>query len=428
KSLNKARLAIEGTDKTKTSQQSSRSLDKIANVVGETEISSSGDTKIAGPVDVVNEKQNLNQKGKQLENAAKQLEKNAEADSKLKNQLVVNVTEAQSERTAIVDRFKVILDELELKGGDAKSYKQYIDAINTVELDLQDAEGIGVRLISWLQSGEGGLRWAGNLGKFVGIVVASIIVSQVLAIFLKGFLVKFDNVSGLMREFTIMVVKRGGVVVGFMLALTALEVSLGPIIALLGGASFVLAFALQSNLGNLASGLMMMLYKPFDVGDEVKVNGIWGYVDDVTLANTKLKGFQGQIFSIPNNVVWSDTIETLTQTKTRKVSIWLRISFDENLEALERLLVEIMKSHPKVLQDPPPSTSVSQIEDYYISVGIGGWTKTEDYWGVHSDAIRMIRERFIKEGIPVSAIPVREEIISHKVSSLIPLSSEGVTE
>mgnify|MGYP001791033122 FL=1 len=316
-----------------------------------------------------------------------------------------------------VDRFKVVLNELELKGGDPKSYRQYIDAISTVEVDLQDTEGVGVRLISWLQSGEGGLRWAGNLATFVGIVIASIIVSQVLGFLLKRFLIKVDNVSGLMREFTVMLVKRGGVVIGFMLALTALEVSLGPILALLGGASFVLAFALQSNLGNLASGLMMMLYKPFDVGDEVKVNGIWGYVDDVTLANTKLKGFQGQIFSIPNNVVWSGTIETLTQSKARKVSIWLRIAFDENLEAIERLLIEIMKSHPKVLQDPGPSTSVWQIEEYYISVGVGGWTTQEDYWTVHSDAIRMIRERLTKEGIPVAAIPAQEEIISQKVAS-----------
>ena len=153
-SLKEARSVIEGSDKTEA--QSSQKLDKVTSVVGETEISTSGDTKIAGPIDAVDEKQNLNQKGEQLEEAAEQLEKSAEADSKLKNQLVVNVTEAQSERTAIVDRFKVVLDELELKGGDAKSYKQYIDAINTVQLDLQDAEGIGVRLISWLQSGEGG--------------------------------------------------------------------------------------------------------------------------------------------------------------------------------------------------------------------------------------------------------------------------------
>ena len=408
KSLKEARSAIEGSDKTEA--LGSQKLDKIANVVGETEISSSGDTKVAGPDDVVDEKQNLNQKGKQLEKAAEQLEKNAEADSKLKNQLVANVTEAQSERTAIVDRFKVVLDELELKGGDPKSYKQYIEAINTVEVDLQDTEGVGVRLIGWLQSGEGGLRWAGNLAKFVGIVIASIIVSQALAIFLKRFLVKFDNVSGLMREFTILLVKRGGVVVGFMLALTALEVSLGPIIALLGGASFVLAFALQSNLGNLASGLMMMLYKPFDVGDEVKVNGIWGNVDSITLANTKIKGWQGQIFSIPNNVVWGGMIETLTQGKTRGVTLLLRIPLQEDLERLNNLIVEIMKSHPKVLQDPAPSSFVWQIEEYYISVYVSAWATKEDFWGVHADAVRMIQERFIKEGIPVAAIPVQEEI------------------
>ena len=256
----------------------------------------------------------------------------------------------------------------------------------------------------------------------MGIVIASILISQVLAILIKRFLVKFDNVSGLMREFIIMLVKRGGIVVGFMLALTALEVSLGPILALLGGASFVLAFALQSNLGNLASGLMMMLFKPFDVGDEVKVNGIWGNVDEVTLANTKIKGWQGQIFSIPNNVVWGGMIETLTQGKTRRVSIWLRISFSEDLERVEQLLTEIMKSHPKVLQSPPPSSSVWQIEEYYISVGIGGSTTQEDYWQVHEDIVRMIRERFVLEGIPVAAIPVREEIIRQKESSTIPLA------
>ncbi|MEO1377501.1 MAG: mechanosensitive ion channel domain-containing protein [Cyanobacteria bacterium J06635_10] len=408
KSLKEALSAIEGSDKTEA--QSSQSLEKVANVVGETEISSSGDTKVAGPVDVVDEKQNLNQKGKQLEKAAQQLEKNAEVDSKLKNQLVVNVTEAQSERTAIVDRFKVVLDELELKGGDAKSYKQYIEAINTVEVDLQDTEGLGVRLIGWLQSGEGGLRWAINLGKFLGIVVISIIVSQIIAIFLKRFLVKFDNVSALMREFTVMLVKRGGVVVGFMLALTALEISLGPILALLGGASFVLAFALQSNLGNFASGLMMMLYKPFDVGDEVKINGIWGTVHDVTLANTKFNGCKGQIFSIPNNLVWSGAIETLTQTKTRKVSLLLRIPLEEDLQRVHNLIVEIMKSHPKVLQDPAPSSFAWQIEEYYISVYASAWATIEDFWGVHKDAVRMIQERFIKEGIPVAAIPVQEEI------------------
>jgi len=415
--LKKARSAIDGT---KSSQQSSSNLNNLANVVEDNKISSGGDTKIANSGEVVNEKENLQQKGKKLEKAAEQLEKKADADSKLKNQLVVTVTELQSERIAIVDRFKVVLDELELKGGDGKSYRQYIEAISIVEIDLKDADGVGVRFVSWLQSGEGGLRWAMNLGTFMGIIVASIIVSQILAILLNYFLKKFDNVSALLRQFIVMLVKRGGVVVGFMLALTALEVSLGPILALVGGASFVLAFALQSNLGNLASGLMMLVYKPFDTGDEVRVNGIWGYVDSITLASTKIQGFQGQMFNIPNNVVWGGMIETLTQGKRRRVSIWLRISFKEDLARVEQVLIEIMKSQPKILQDPPPSTSVWQIEDYYLSVGVGGWATQEDFWQAHEDTVRMIRERFLQEGIALAAIPVQEEISIQEGSSQAP--------
>ena len=415
--LKKARSAIDGT---KSSQQSSSNLNNLANVVEDNKISSSGDTKIANSGEVVNEKENLQQKGDKLEKAAEQLEKKADADSKLKNQLVVTVTELQSERIAIVDRFKVVLDELELKGGDPKSYKQYIEAISIVEIDLKDADGVGVRFVSWLQSGEGGLRWAMNLGTFVGIIVASIIVSQILAILLNRFLKKFDNVSALLRQFTVMLVKRGGVVVGFMLALTALEVSLGPILALVGGASFVLAFALQSNLGNLASGLMMLVYKPFDTGDEVKINGIWGYVDSITLASTKIKGFQGQMFNIPNNVVWGGMIETLTQGKRRRVSIELRISFKEDLARVEQVLMEIMRSQPRIIQDPSPSTYVWQIEDYYLSVYVGGWATQEDFWTAHEDTVRTIRERFLQEGIALAAIPVQEEISIQEGASQVP--------
>jgi small conductance mechanosensitive channel len=162
---------------------------------------------------------------------------------------------------------------------------------------------------------------------------------------------------------------------------------------------------------------MMMLYKPFDIGDEVKLNGIWGYVDSINLASTKIKGFQGQIFNIPNNVVWGGTIETLTQSKNRKIQIWLRVEFSENLEYIEQLLIEIMKSHPKILQSPSPSTFVWQIEKYYISVSISGWTTKEDYWTVHADYIRLIQERFIKEGISVAAIPLHKEILIRQTSS-----------
>lgn len=344
---------------------------------------------------------NIAQQQQQLEATVRQLQESADAESELKNQLVANVTELQAQRIAIVDRFKVILDELQNKGGEIESYNQYIKAVSGIEIDLQDTEGLGVRLVSWLKSEEGGMRWGINLGKFTGIVIASAIVSQILGIILNQSLSRFGSTSEVLRHFAVMLVKRGGFVVGVMLALTALEVNLGPILALVGGASFVLAFALQSNLGNLASGLMLMVSKPFDIGDEVKVDGIWGWIDTITLANTRIKGFQGQMYTVPNNTVWNQQIENLTYGEKRKMSLYLDYDFSVDLVVVEKLLMEIMRSHPDVLDDPAPGTFNWMIQDYSIQVGVSGWTETPKFWGVWHDVLHQIQERFVQEGIPL---------------------------
>ncbi|XWK87674.1 MAG: mechanosensitive ion channel domain-containing protein [Phormidium sp.] len=414
--LEKADAALEkllkefGVNQTDKTKQSSEDLNKATTALDNTEINNNPEEKVAGLPGVVNNEQQLQKKEQQLEKTQEQLEKSTEAEAEAKNQLVTTVTELQGEQTALIDRLNVVLDELERKGGDPKPHRQYIQAISTVEVDTKDTEGLGLRLVSWAQSSEGGLRWAGNIGKFFGIMIVSVIVSQILGMVLNQLLFRFGNTSAIMRQFLVMLVKRGGVVVGFLLALTALEVSLGPVLALLGGVSFILAFALQSNLGNLASGLMIMISKPFDVGDEVKIGSLWGWIDAITIANTRIKGFGGQIFTLPNNSVWSDTIENLSHDKNRKIMLSFRIGFDENLKKVEQLIVETIKSHPKVLAEPAPSTFVWQIEDYYISVFAGGWTKKDDFWETYADVIRLIQQRFKEEGISLAAIPKAIEI------------------
>ncbi|MEY3868119.1 MAG: hypothetical protein RLZZ338_2010 [Cyanobacteriota bacterium] len=407
--LKKAREDVKPTTTTNTgagaADKSSKKLDETAATLENTTIKTEAETKTSGeqPAD---EATRLNQKGKHLEKTAEKLDENAKVESKLKNQLVASVTELQSNRTAVVDRFNVVLEELERKGGDSKSYRQYIEAVSRVEVDVKDTQGVGVRLISWVKSEEGGLRWAGNIGKFVGIVLASGIVSQILG-FVISKLLKLSKTSKLMRQFTVVLINRGGIVVGILLALTALEVSLAPVLAVVGGASFIFAFALQSNLGNFASGLMIMVNKPFDVGDEVKIGSLWGWVDSISLASTKIKGFGGQMFTVPNNTVWGDTIENLTTSETRKVAVGLRIGFEQDLTEIEKVLVDIFKSHPKILDNPEPSTFVFSIEDYYISLNASGWAKTDEFWSVSADIIRTIKKRFEQEGINIAAIPAQ---------------------
>jgi small conductance mechanosensitive channel len=343
----------------------------------------------------------------QLDQATQRLEDNQQAEEELKTQLVVNVTTLQSERTALVDRFGVVLDEMEAKGGDPAAYKTYITAISGVELDMEDTTGLGVRLASWFQSEEGGLRWATNIGKFVGIVVVAIVVSQALSKVVNGTMSKFGS-SSLLREFAVIMIKRGGVVLGVLIGLTALEISLGPVFAVLGGLSFILGFALQSNLGNLASGLMIMAYKPFDVGDEVKVGGYWAYIKSITLANTQLKGFDGSIINLPNNTIWSGDIINYTHEEIRKYAIPISVKFEQDLEQVHEMWMEIAASHPKVLETPAPGWFPwSGQYDYQICVTLSAWTKTDDYWPVYIDLLKMLQKRIGELGIQLTA-PVQD--------------------
>ena len=398
-----------GQPETNKTDQSNRQLDQSVASLEKTEIRGDTEKQVAGSPGQANLPENLQQQGDKLKQTSDKLEQNTEAETEIKNQLVANVTELQSARTALIDRFNVVLTELERKGGDASAYRKYIEAISIVEIDLKDTEGVGVRLLRWVQSDEGGLRWASNIGKFGGIVLLVGLSTQALGILFNTSLKK-AGVSTLLRQFLVMLVKRGGIVLGVLIALTALEVSLGPLLALLGGASFVLAFALQSNLGNFASGLMLMVYKPFDVGDEVKIGEIWAWVDSITLASTKLKGFAGQMYTIPNNVVWTSTIQNLTHTEIRKVVIWLRVSFHQNLAEVEKLVIETIKSVPKVLSDPAPATFVWNIEEYYISVNASAWATKADYWEVYAEVIRKVRAALDESGLGVAAVPAEIKI------------------
>ncbi|MGK7885015.1 MAG: mechanosensitive ion channel domain-containing protein [Crocosphaera sp.] len=331
-----------------------------------------------------------------------------ESETELKNQLVVNVTNLQGEQTAIIDRFNVVLDALENKGGETKSYRKYIDVVSGIELNVTDTEGLGVRLVSWLQSEEGGVRWGVNLAKLFSILVASIIVSQILASLTNKLLSRFGNTSSLFRGFLVIIVKRGVFVVGGFLALATIGINLGPILALVGGASFILAFSLQSNLGNVASGLMLLINKPFDVGDEVKVAGYWAYVDSISLASTKLKDFAGSIVTLPNNTVWGSDIINLTHSDIRSLSLPIHIKFEEDIEMVISMWKDLASSHPKVLDTPAPSAfCYNSHYNYYISVGLKAWTATEGYWGVYSELLKALQQRILELDIEL-AIPQQD--------------------
>ena len=210
---------------------------------------------------------------KAAERLAEKADEATAAKTDVKVQLVDYSTQLMGERTALTDRLKLVLDKLEAKGGDGKPYRLYIASIGGIKIDVTDRTATLARISGWLTSDEGGLRLARDVGTFLAYIIGSIVVARIVRMILRRVMSGDRVTSQLLRDFIISSSGRVIVAVGFLLALSALEVNLAPLLAVIGAAGFVVAFALQGTLSNFASGLLIMVFKPFDVGDEVEVDG-----------------------------------------------------------------------------------------------------------------------------------------------------------
>lgn len=232
----------------------------------------------------------------------------AAAKSDVKVQLIDYSTQLGSERTAITDRLKLVLDELELKGGKAEDIRQYIAAVGGLKIDVSDQTAAWARIKSWLVADEGGLRWARNIGIFLAYVLGSFVVAWIVRGLLDRAMRMSGATSGLLQNFILGISGKVVVFAGILAGLSALEVNLAPLLAVIGAAGFVVAFALQGTLSNLASGLLIMVNKPFDVGDQVEAGGIVGRIKEVTMFQTVVLTDENTVKIVPNNSIWGGVI------------------------------------------------------------------------------------------------------------------------
>jgi small conductance mechanosensitive channel len=250
---------------------------------------------------------------KTAERLAEKADEATAAKTDVKVQLVDYSTQLMGERTALTDRLKLVLDKLEAKGGDGKPYRLYIASIGGIKIDVTDRTATLARISGWLSSDEGGLRVARDVGIFFAYIVGSILAARLVRLILGRVMSRANVTSQLLRDFVISASGRVIVAVGFLLALSALEVNLAPLLAVIGAAGFVVAFALQGTLSNFASGLLIMVFKPFDVGDEVEVGGgIKGWVTHVTIFSTYIRTDEGPVKIVPNDTIWKNVIVNQT--------------------------------------------------------------------------------------------------------------------
>ncbi|MCC4223952.1 mechanosensitive ion channel family protein [Vibrio campbellii] len=209
------------------------------------------------------------------------------------------------------------------------------------------------------------------------------------------------KMSHLMQDFFISMSGKGVWIIGIMVGLSQIGLNLAPILTGFGIAGVIIGFALQDTLSNFAAGMMLLIYRPFDVGDFVYAGGVDGKVSHMSLVNTTIRTFDNQIIIVPNSKIWGDVIKNVTHERIRRVDMVFGIGYADDLLKAEEVLNDILTSHPSVLRSPEPNIKVHTLNTSSVDFIVRPWVKTDDYWDVYWDVTKEVKLRFDREGISI---------------------------
>ena len=372
-----------------------------------------------------------------------QVETATEAYAEVKTKILEAVAALREERTALIDRLNVVLNELNSKLGKTVAgkdnevvvpYRLYANSVGGIKVDVSDREAAWATVTSWIQSDEGGLRWGINITTFLATIIAFWILGRIFGKLTEKAFGIAKSSSILLRKFVVHSVRRVTLIIGLIIGLATLEVNIGPLLALIGALGFVVAFALQNTLSNFASGIMIMFYKPFDVGNFVNVAGVMGVVRSMNLVTTTITTSDNQIMVVPNNSIWGNIIINITGSEERRVDLVFGIGYGDDISHAQHVLADVVSKHPLVLTTPKPVIQVHELAESSVNFICRPWAKTDDYWTVYWDLTRMVKERFDAEGISFP-FPQRDvhffqespQVLSEPASTAKPQQGHEVT-
>jgi small conductance mechanosensitive channel len=303
---------------------------------------------------------------------------------------------------------QTMVDLLDRRGMTTSEYRRLVlETTGNLGTNILDPEVVGGLVVDrWAAAGE----W---IGEHAGTMLVRLL-TIVAVLFVFGILAGLGrraakrvlsssrvDTSELLKRLLVGTASKLVWLIGFLVVLSVVGVDIGPALAGLGIAGFVIGFALQDTLSNFASGLMIMVYRPFDVGDLVKAAGVTGTVKAVTLVSTVITTLDNQVMIVPNNKVWGDVINNVTAQETRRVDLVFGISYTDDIEKARAIMNDVVRSHDLVLDDPEPVIRVHSLGESSVDFVCRPWCRTDDYWDVHWDVIETVKKRFDAEGVSI---------------------------
>jgi small conductance mechanosensitive channel len=171
--------------------------------------------------------------------------------------------------------------------------------------------------------------------------------------------------------------------------------------AILAAAGLAIGLALQGSLTNFAGGALIMIFKPFKIGEIIEAQGELGVVKEIEIFTTKLVGLSNKEIIIPNGALSNGNIINYTSLGTRRVDLVFGVGYDSDIKETKNVLMNILKSHPKILDTPEPTVTVLELADSSVNFAVRPWCKTEDYWKVYFDVTEQTKIELDKAGIEI---------------------------
>lgn len=173
------------------------------------------------------------------------------------------------------------------------------------------------------------------------------------------------------------------------------------IIAVLGAAGLAIGLALQGTLQNIAAGFMLLMLRPFKVGDFVDASGISGTIKEVHLFTTDMQTADGVFMVVPNSSLWNASITNFSRNPTRRINLTMGISYNDDVAKGRGLLLELMEKDERILADPAPQTMVIELAGSSVNIAMRCWVNTDDYWGVLFDLTENSKEKLESAGMSI---------------------------
>ena len=199
-------------------------------------------------------------------------------------------------------------------------------------------------------------------------------------------------------------------------ALGQLGIQTASFVAVVGAAGLAIGLALQGSLANFAAGFLLIIFRPFKVGDYIEGAGVAGTVEEIQIFTTTMKSPDNKSIIVPNSKLTGDNIVNWTTKGTRRIDMVMGIGYDDDIDKAKQIMQQVIDEDDRILKDPPAKIALMELADSSVNFIVRPWVNGADYWEVYFDTTEKIKKRFDAEGVSIP-YPQRDvHIYEHKAA------------